>query len=220
MIVTREKYARHLQKIRDEVSELGDIIASDLRASVETLIRQNLVQARRLIGNNELINKKRLGIEEQTLRLLATQQPVARDMRTLVSILVITGELAQLSDYARGIAKISLVMEEDETLRPATSALTQMAERATEMLRQALDAFERNDIELARSVPHQSRAVNQFYREVHHTLVEVMQNNPPTIGRATYLLWVAHNLERTANRANTICSRTIFVLTGSLETTG
>jgi len=214
--MTRETFDRELHRLQDEVLILGGLVEKAIIQSVEVLKRRDLEGARRLIAaDRRLINEKRFAIETEALTLIATQQPMAGDLRVIAAVLEIAHELERMGDYAKGIAKINLMMGDEPLLKPLID-VPLMAEKARSMLHQALEAFVRRDVELARTIPKQDDEVDALYNQVYRDLLALMMQNPRDIDRATYLLWVAHNLERTADRVANICERVIFMVTGEM----
>jgi len=149
------------------------------------------------------------------LTVIATQQPLASDLRTIASVLEIVTELERMGDYAKGIARINIMMGEKPLLKPLID-VPRMAEKACDMLHRALDAFVRQDVDLARAIPAEDDEVDDLYNQVYRELLSYIIADPRTIDRATYLLWVAHNLERTADRVTNICERVVFAVTGEM----
>jgi len=213
--MVREAFERKLQRFQDEVLILGSMVENALVESVELLKRRDLDGATRLIAEDSGINRKRFQIEADTLVLIATQQPMAGDLRTLAAILEIVTELERMGDYAKGISRISLMIGEQPLLKPLID-LPRMAQKARDMLHQSLDAFVRRDVDLARAIPAQDDEVDDLYNQVYRELLTYIMADPRTIDQATQLLWVAHNLERTADRVTNICERVVFTVTGEM----
>ncbi len=211
----RGNFELSLQRLQDEVLILGSMVAHAIIESVEILRRQDLEGARRLIAGDRLINQRRFEIEAQTISLIASQQPVAGDLRLMAAVLEIATELERIGDYAKGIAKISLLIGKEPLLGPLT-AIPRMAEKAASMLQRALDAFIRKDANLARSVPAEDDEVDNLYNQVYRELLSYIVANPRSLNQATYLLWVAHNLERAADRVTNICERVVFMVSGEM----
>ncbi len=211
----REAFDQQLQSLQDELLVLGSMVETAITEAVDSLRRRDLDRSRRLIGGDRLVNRKRFAIENDCLVLIATQQPMARDLRALAAVLEIATELERIGDYAKGIAKINLMMGEEPLLKPLLD-IPLMADKARSMLHRALDAFVRRDVGLARAIPTEDDEVDALYNQVYRELLALIIANPRTIDRATYLLWVAHNLERTADRVTNICERTVFTVTGEL----
>ena len=214
--MVRQTFERKLQRLQDEVLILGSMVENALVESVELLKRRDLDGAARLIEADRDINRKRFQIEADALVLIATQQPMAGDLRTLAAILEIVTELERMGDYAKGISRISLMIGEQPLIKPLID-LPRMALKARDMLHQALGAFVRGDVDLARAIPAQDDEVDSLYNQVYRELLTYIMSDPRTIDQATQLLWVAHNLERTADRVTNICERVVFTVTGEME---
>jgi phosphate transport system protein len=163
-----------------------------------------------------LINKKRFEIENKLMILIATQQPMAHDLRLLASCMEIISELERMGDYAKGIANINIRMGDAPLLKPLID-IPRMAQIGVDMLHQALTAFVHEDIETANSLPVHDDEVDALYNQVYRELMTFVIQDPKTIERANWLLWVAHNLERVADRVTNICERTIFIATGEMQ---
>jgi phosphate transport system protein len=211
----REAFDRHLQRLQDEVLVLGSMVEKAIVESIDLLKKQDMDGARRLIKGDEAINRKRFTIEKDTLVQIATQQPMAVDLRLLASVLDITGELERIGDYAKGIARVTLMIGKEPLVKPLID-LPRMAEKASDMLHRSLDAFVRRDVDLAREIPREDAEVDALYNQVYRELLMLIMADPRRIDQATYLLWVGHNLERTADRVTNICERVIFTVTGQM----
>ena len=168
-----------------------------------------------MILEDDYIDQKQFQLEEQCVEIIATQQPMASDLRTIIVILHIAVELERMGDYAEGIAKISLMMGDEPPLKPLID-IPRMSEMATDMLRRSLDALVHKDTVAAMGVCHDDDDVDALYDQVYRELIFFMIQDPKTIQRATYLLWVAHDLERVADRATNIAERVIFMVTGKM----
>ncbi|TEU11106.1 MAG: phosphate signaling complex protein PhoU [Anaerolineales bacterium] len=211
----RETFERELQRIQDEVLVLGSMVEKAIIESVENLKQRDLEKARRLIVEDRMLNDRRFAIEHDALILIATQQPMASDLRTIAAVLAIITELERIGDYAKGISKINLMMEEAPLLKPLVD-IPRMAEKARDMLHRALEAFVQRDVDLARAIPDEDDEVDALYNQVYRELLTFIMSDPTTIDQATYLLWVAHNLERAADRVTNICERVVFTVTGEM----
>jgi phosphate transport system protein len=213
--MTRETLDRKTQELLDEILLLGSMVEEAIINSVDSLKNRDIEASQRVYQGDIEINKKRFEIENDTLILIATQQPIARDLRVLASILEIAGELERMGDYAKGIALINIRIGDDPLIKPLID-IPRMAEITADMLHRALGAFMDNDQETARLIPQEDDTVDALYNQVYRELLTFMIKDPSTIDNATYLLWVAHNLERTADRVTNICERTLFVGSGEL----
>ena len=215
----RETFEREMRKLEDKVLALGSMVEDALITSVEFLKRRDFEGSKRLIEQDREINKKRFAIEDDALALIALHQPVARDVRMLGAILEITTELERIGDYAKGIGKINLLIGDAPLLKPLID-VPLMAEKARSMLHRALDAFVRQDVELARAIPAEDDEVDALYNQVYRELVTYILADPSCIEQANYLLWTAHNLERAADRVTNVCERIVFTVTGEMAELG
>ncbi len=213
--MTRETFDLELQRLQDELLALGSMVESAITTSVEALKQRDFEASRRLIADDRLINEKRFALESDALILIATQQPMAGDLRTIAAVLEITTELERMGDYAKGIAKINLMIGEQPLIKPLID-LPKMAEKARSMLHQALDAFVRRDVELARTIPVQDDEVDALYNAIYRELMDFIVADQSVTEQANHLLWAAHNLERTADRVTNICERVLFTVTGEM----
>ena len=213
--VLRKNFESELKKTKDDILELGSMVETALLGAVESLKKKDLQAARQILDADRQINKKRFAIETQLMILIATQQPMAHDLRLLASIMEINSELERMGDYAKGIANIVLRMGTEPLLKPLID-VPRMAQKGVDMLHRALTAFINEDVETARTIPVEDDEVDALYNQVYRELMTIVIGNPTTMERANWLLWTAHNLERFADRVTNICERTVFVVTGEL----
>jgi phosphate transport system protein len=214
--MTRQSFDRELQRIEEEILALASIVEDALIASVRALKQRDFQASRRLVAADRHINERRFALEEDVMVLIATQQPMARDMRLLAAVFEIVTELERIADYAKGIARINLMIGEQPLVKPLID-LPAMAHKARDMLHDALEAFIRRDVELARSIARRDDEIDALYNQVYRELLSYIIEDPQIIEQANFLLWAAHNLERTADRAINICERVIFTVTGELS---
>lgn len=212
----RQAFERELNRLQADLLELGGMVEQAVTDSVEALKNRDAEAAKRIIREDNKINERRFAIEADCLAIIATQQPMAGDLRTLAAVLEIVTELERIGDYGKGIARISLQMGEGPLLKPLVD-IPRMAAKATDMLRRALDAFVRRDVAAAQAIPTEDAEVDALYNLVYRELLAFMTRDPRTIDRATPLLWVAHNLERYADRVTNICERVVFTVTGEMS---
>ena len=183
--------------------------------AVDALKRQDLDEARRVVKQDDLIDHHRFQLEERCIDLIATQQPLAGDLRALIAGLHIAVELERMGDYAEGIAKICIMMGNEPPLKPLID-IPKMADKSIQMLRRSLDALVNRDVVTAMSVCDADDEVDKLYDDVYTELIGMMIEDPDTVRRATYLLWVAHDLERVADRTTNIAERAIYLVTGDM----
>ncbi|MEN8242176.1 MAG: phosphate signaling complex protein PhoU [Chloroflexota bacterium] len=213
--MTREHLDNLLSDLKAEIIVLEQMVRQATLDSVEALMTNNMELSAQVYANDKLINEKRFDIENECLITIATQQPMARDLRVLASILEIVTELERIGDYAKGIAKINRLIGKKDML-PAIELLPEMAQTAANMMQQAVKAFEEGDVESARNIPNLDDRVDEIFNIIYRGLVEQMIKESNSIDVANHLQWAAHNLERMADRVTNICERTIFIETGSI----
>lgn len=206
---------QEIKLVQDEMLLLGSLAEQAILNSVDALRRRDIAAARAITAEDKKINDKHFAIENHILIIFATQSPLARDLRTLAAMLEIITELERIGDYAKGIAKVAARLADDETPLPIREILA-MADKATSMLHRALGAFVAEDLAAAYAIPREDDEVDELYITVYRKLVQNMIKNPETIDHANQILWVIHNLERTADRVTNICERIVFIVSGEL----
>ncbi len=214
--MTRQALDTALQKLKQEVAQLGELVLSNVIESVRYLKERDFDGSKRLMKLDVIVNRKRFAIENEIMVLIATQQPLAGDLRSLAAMLEIITELERIGDYAKGISKINLLIGEAPLIKPLVD-IPLMADKAVAMLKLALKAFEDRDIELAREVPKRDQEVDELYKQVNRELMALIVADSSNTKQANHLLWAAHNLERAADRATNICERVIFCATGKMQ---
>lgn len=211
----REDLDQQLNMLQQEVATLAGVVEKAVLRAVDSLKRRDLEASRQVVAEDDYIDQKRFEIEDRCIDLIATQQPMARDLRSIIALLHIGVELERMGDYAEGIAKISLMMGDAPPLKPLID-IPRMADKATAMLRDSTDSLLNRDLVKAQHVCQSDDDVDELYDQVYRELLLFMIQDPTTIERATYLLWVAHDLERIADRATNIAERVIFLVTGKM----
>jgi len=213
---TREFFRKYITELEQELISMGEMVNIAINRSVEALKSRNIEEAKKIIADDIHINKKRWDIEEKCISLIATQQPVATDLRDIVAILNIVTELERMGDHAEGIAKIIIILGDKPLIKPLID-IPRMTEKASDMLKRALEAFMKRDVETAREICNEDDDVDMLYDQIYRELLSFMVEDPKTISGATHLMWVAHNLERIADRVTNICERIVFLVTGTME---
>ena len=211
----RDNLVLHMQEIKDELLVMGSLVEKATFTAVEALKNRDRNTARQIYLDDQLINNKRYAVENDVLILIATQQPMARDLRLMAAMLEIASELERMGDYAKGICKVIFGLGDVDIPVPMKD-IELMAKYAVEMLHEALTAFFHEDAEAARAIPQEDDRVDKLFNKVELFIIQTMVANPESIDHANLLMWVAHNLERMADRVTNICERTIFVVTGEL----
>ena len=213
--MVRRGFQQQLVRLQDEILDLGDTVQQALTRSVQALTDRDLSLSNELIAADRAINERCLAIESDTQTLIATQQPLAGDLRTIFTAVEIASELERIADYAKGIAKVNLMMGQ-ETLPEPSVHLPLMVSEVRDMLQASLQAFVHEDADAARVIPQQDHRIDELHNRVYRELLALITADPAAINRATFLLWVVHNLERAGDRVTNICERVVYSVTGEL----
>ncbi len=215
----RTVFHKKLREIQDDILAMGSMVGKAVLRSIDALKNRDVELARQIIADDQKINGKRFEIEEKCIQLIATQQPMASDLRIIIAILNITTEIERIGDYAVGIARIVIMIGDEPPLKPLID-IPRMAEQTVDMLQRSLNALLNRDAEAARKIAAEDDVIDHLYDQVFRELLTFMAEDPRTITRATRLIWTAHNLERAADRVTNICERVVFIVTGKMEEIG
>ena len=215
----REDFERNLKLVQDEVVQLSSMVEKAIFKSIDSLKRRDLGASQQVIDEDDIIDAKQEAIENRCIDLIALESPMAVDLRVIIAAMMVANELERMGDYAEGIAKISLAMGELPPLKPLID-IPRMADKAVDMLRRSIESYVNRDIVTAKGVFHDDDEVDEMYEQVYRELLTYMMRDPTTIQRATYLLWVSHDLERVADRTTNIAERVMFLVTGKTEMDG
>ncbi len=212
----RSTFHKKLREIQDDILIMGSMVSKATLLAIEALQKRDLELAKQIIADDQKINRKRFDIEEKCFQLIATQQPMASDLRTIVAVLNIITELERIGDYAEGNAKITIMIGNEPPLKPLID-IPRMADKTADMLNRSLTAFINHDADAAMKITAEDDFIDNLYNQVFRELLTFMAEDPKTITRATRLIWVTHNLERSADRVTNICERIVFMVTGKME---
>jgi phosphate transport system protein len=207
---------RQIQELEEDILILATWVGDAVLIAATALIDNDLVTARSVIKRDILINSLRFEIERGVVAVVATQQPADHDLRWLTSILDFCTELERIGDYAKGIANIHL-RSGGLGMPKVLKDLHYMATKAVGMLQRAMQAFVNEDIETSRSIVWEDDLIDELYEQVYYEAMDLAVADPANIEGINFVLWVAHNLERVADRTTNICERTIFVVTGEIS---
>jgi phosphate transport system protein len=209
-------FSKGFKQIQDKVMGMGDMVTKEIHKSIEALKARDLKLAHKIIADDAVIDEQRFTIEDGCIELMGMQKLTIADRRAIVAVLSISTELERIGDYAEGIAKIVVMIGDEPPLKPLID-IPRMAELTIEMIDKSLKSFVDRDVKLARHVVTMDNLVDGLYDQVFRELLTFMMIDPKTINRATRLIWVAHNLERAADRVTNICERVAFTVTGKME---
>lgn len=211
----REVFDRELNEIRTEVLTIASEVEDNLMRVTRALIDRNEIVAQRLIDTDRVINQRYIKLVMGSLRLIATQQPMAGDMRLIAAVIEIAGELERIHDYVKGIAKTSLQIGPEGTLlRSIALDLPHMTRLTQDMLNRSMIAFSENNASLARTIPASDNLVDDLFNRIYGDIIEYASQDPLLIPNANQYEWVIHNVERSADRVINICEWVIYMATG------
>jgi len=214
--MVREGFERELKALEREVVALGEAVGEAVQQAVNALRTRDVPLAQRVDADDDAINQKRFELEERCVALLATQQPMASDLRVLTAVLLIASDLERMGDHAAGVARLVLRIGDEPLIKPLVD-IPRMADIVREMLSGALIAFLNRDEATARRTAARDDEVDALHDQVHRELFFLMIQNPRNITQATYLMWASHGLERIADLVTNVCERVVFVATGTVE---
>ena len=213
--MVRQAFKEQVEELLDDLLLMGQMVSHTLDQSIQALARQDVKLAQQIVDGDRDVNAAQHDIDEKCLVLMATQQPMAGDLRTLLAVTNIAAELERIGDYTVGIAKLVLRVAGHPFVKPLID-IPHMADQSRQMLTGVLQAFADQDAEAACQVAASDSVVDNLYGQVVDDLLAIMKKDPEAITQATYLLWVAHNLERIADRTTNIAERIVFVVSGEI----
>jgi len=214
--VTRETFDRELLRLQEDVAAMGTRAGAAIHRAVEALRNRDLVAAEAIIAEDEQIDAVHMELEERCMRLLATQQPMARDLRTIASVFAITIDIERMADHAEGISRATKRLGRDPLVKPLVD-IPKMDELVQEMLGEALEAFRAHDAALATGMAEKDDLVDRLRSHVFRDLLEIMIGDPATVPRALELVLIAQHLERAADHITNIGERVVYMVTGQLR---
>ncbi len=213
---TRVEFQRNLRVMHQKLVQLSELVDQLMGVAMVAFEGRNAAIARQVIESDERINRLRWELENFTYTQIATQAPMAGDLRSIVAVLHIATNLERMGDHASGVARLTLRIVDDPTLLQ-TADFHKMSELGRTMLKDAILAFEAGDADKAREIARRDEDVNDLYQNIFQELINIMIESPTSATSATYLLWLAHNLERFADRVTNICERTVYAVSGQFE---
>jgi phosphate transport system protein len=214
--VTRETFTRDLRQLHDDVVQMGILAGEAIHRAVEALKTRDVALAERVIADDDRIDAIHLDLEQRCMRLLATQQPMAGDLRAIASIFAITIDIERMADHAEGISRATRRLGQEPLVKPLTD-IPKMEEITQEMLRDTLEAFRTHDAALAVRAAAKDDLVDALRAKVFGDVLETMIRDPQTIHRALELVIVARHLERAADHITNIGERVVYMVTGELR---
>ncbi|RDV83562.1 phosphate signaling complex protein PhoU [Ammonifex thiophilus] len=218
-MTTQRFFEKELTALVNDILRLGSLVEEAVFNAIQSFINQDEALAKQVIANDDRIDALTDEIENHCIRLIATLQPTARDLRVIVTGLKIILNLERMGDHASDIARAALNVCEVPRLSPSISeAIVRIAQLVQQMLKDSLDAYARGDVSRARSLSSADDEVDHLYNRVFRTIIENMEEDPANIRCGVYFLLVALRLERIADRATNIGEDVIYLVTGEWET--
>jgi phosphate transport system protein len=209
---TRSVLDAGLNALNEKTLQIASVVDSMIERAMNALYERDIAAASEVIAQDLVVNELRYAIEDEALQLLATQQPMASDLRRVIATIHIAVELERMGDHASGIARLVERLENEEEIE-SLHKLPKMAKRARTMIQTGVEAFVSCDPDLAKEMIGKDDKIDRQYRRLFQETLEAMRDDD-YIRRATFLLWVGHDLERIGDRATNIAERVIFMATG------
>ena len=203
----------NLLKLQNKVNRMAEMVLEAINESIDSLVDKDVEKAKQIKKKDKNINSIRWEIEDDCINLIATQQPVASDLRELIALLYIITELERIGDYAAGISKLTILIGDEKHIKSLID-IPRMKDIAVDMIENSMKAYINKDEKSARMIHSQDDDIDQLYGQVQRELISYMIEKPSYITQSTYLIWVAHNLERMGDRVTNICERIIYLATG------
>ena len=209
----RERFENQLRELNLKLLKMGVLVLDIIEEAVQSLVNQDLERAEKIYQMDDQIDALELELENECMKLLALQQPMARDLRVIGTIMKIITDLERMGDHAVNIAKVTIKIGDEPLIKPLVD-IPRMAKLSQTMVNKSLDAFMRSDIHLAEEVAHDDEAVDEIYEKIYIELIEMIIEDPSITKQATHLLFIGRYLERIADHATNIGERVIYMVTG------
>ncbi len=210
----RDHFEKEIEKLQLEILKMSSMVEECLILSTTALKNKDLKLARSVIENDEAIDNKEIAIEDQCLKLIALQQPLAKDLRIIATAMKIITDLERIADYAVDISKITLKIANEEYIKELID-IPLMAQKAAEMVRLSIDAYINSDVEQAKHAAQLDDEVDHLHRKIFEELIGIMVKHPEKVNQATHFLLVSRYLERIGDHVTNICERIIYSETGA-----
>jgi len=214
--LVRERFTQKILEVKQKVLKMGALVENIIDSSVTAMKTQDLDLARNVLKKDDEIDQLELEIEKDCMMLLALQQPLAKDLRTIASVLKIITDLERMGDNAVNIAEVILEIGEEPILN-SLKDIPRMADIAQKMLKMSLDAFVNEDIALAEKAAERDEDVDRLYETVINDFLNIIAEKRELTKQGTKLLFLGRYLERIADHSTNICERTIYMITGELK---
>ncbi|RCX17544.1 PhoU-like phosphate uptake regulator [Anaerobacterium chartisolvens] len=215
-MVARHFFDRGLEELHLELIKMGSMVEESIENSILALKKQDISLAKKVFKNDDIIDELERKIERICLNLIATQQPLAKDLRTISTALKIITDMERIADHSADISEITIRMANEKYIKPLID-LPKMAELAKNMVNKSIDAYIKQDVDLAQAVCDSDDDVDSLFSKITLELINLMKNNPETVEQAIDLMLIAKYLERMADHATNIGEWVVFNVTGEHE---
>jgi phosphate transport system protein len=216
MMAARPQMDHEMSIITNDLLAMTDLIEETIRQAIKSLTERDSELARNIINNDEEIDDLEDSIKDKCLKFLATQQPLAGDLRYMISVMQMVRDLERIGDHCEDIAKYTLRFENEEYMKELID-IPRMADMAARMVKNAIDAFVNRDLRLARKVWKADEEVDELFRNIYDELMGMVDQNPARANQSVMFLFIAAHLERIADYATNICEETVFAMEGNYE---
>lgn len=215
-MVTRHLFEKELEELHFELIRMGSLVEESIENTIIALKKQDAEMAKKIFKNDDIIDDMERKIERICLTLIATQQPLAKDLRTISTALKIITDMERIADHSSDIAEITIRMANDKYIKPLID-IPKMAELAKQMVNKSIDAYIKQDIDLAMEVCNSDDAVDELFSKITLELINIMKNDATAVEQAIDLMLIAKYLERMADHATNIGEWVVFNITGEHE---
>ena len=214
--MVREHFTQKMTEVKQKVLTMGALVDNIIDSAVTSIQTQDLELARKVNEQDDEIDQLEMEIEKECIMLLALQQPLAKDLRTIASVLKIITDLERMGDNAVNIAKVTLEIRKEPIIQSIID-IPKMAQIGRKMLKMSLDAFVNEDISLAQKAAERDEEVDSLYESVINDILNIITEKRELTKQGTKLLFLGRYLERIADHSTNICERTIYMITGELK---
>ena len=212
-MMARIHLTSELKKLHNDLLKMGSMVEEAILDAIKSLKNQDVLLAQKVIDGDKVINTLEEDIEDKCIKLIATQQPMAIDLREICSILRLIVDLERMADHAADIAKTTIRLANEEYVKPLVR-IPRMADLAAEMVKHSLDAFVKKDVELAKKTWILDNEIDTLYKAVYSELILIMLENQDKIPQSTYFLFICKHIERIADYAKNVCEKVVYIQTG------
>ncbi len=209
----RIQFEKRMEKLQKQLLQMGELVENSIAKAVQALKEQQVSLAEEVIGEDDEIDRLEMEIEEGCLTLIATQQPMAKDLRKVATLFKMIVDLERMADYATDIAKLVRRIGDEPLIKPLVD-IPRMASLTQQMVKESLDAYIQEDVDLAVEMAAKDDEVDKLHKQIFRELFTIMLENPRVITQATHLLFVSRYLERIADHATNIGEEVVFLVTG------